>query len=76
RPEDVAKTWDVALRADRPVLVEAVTDPEFPMLPPHVTLKEARSFAEAVTKGDPNLKHMLGETIRAAAASLLGKSEK
>ena len=73
RAEDVGRTWDVALKADRPVLVEAMTDPEFPMLPPHVTLEKARSFAEAVAKGDPNAKHMIRETIRAAAASLFGK---
>ncbi len=76
KPEDVAKTWDAALSADRPVLVEAVTDPEFPMLPPHVTLKEARAFAESVAKGDPDRKHMIAETLRAAAASVLGKPDK
>src|SRR2546423_14848798 len=27
RPEDVARTWDVGLKADRPVLVEAVGQP-------------------------------------------------
>src|SRR5207237_1431169 len=28
RPEDVGRTWDAALAADRPVLVEALVDPE------------------------------------------------
>jgi pyruvate dehydrogenase (quinone) len=76
RPEDVARTWDVAMKADRPVLVEAIVDPEFPMLPPHVTLSQAKSFAEAVAKGDPDTKHMIGETIKAAAASIFGKNDK
>jgi pyruvate dehydrogenase (quinone) len=48
RPEDVAKTWEIALRADRPIVIDAVVDPEFPMLPPHVTLKEALAYAKAV----------------------------
>jgi pyruvate dehydrogenase (quinone) len=75
RPDDVGKTWDLALAADRPVLVEAVVDPEFPMLPPHVTLKEALAFAKSVVKGDPAAKHMIGETIKTAVASALKKSD-
>ena len=30
-----------ALAADRPVVIEAVTDPEVPPLPPHITLEQA-----------------------------------
>jgi pyruvate dehydrogenase (quinone) len=56
-------------------VVEAVTDPEFPMMPPHVTLKEAKAYAEAVMKGDPNAGHMIAETIKTAVASLLKKGE-
>jgi pyruvate dehydrogenase (quinone) len=41
RPEDVEGAWREALAADRPVVLEAVTDPEVPPLPPHITLKEA-----------------------------------
>src|SRR5205085_3264263 len=75
RREDVAKTWEVALRADRPVLVEAVVDPEFPMLPPHVTLKEAKAYAKAVLAGDPDSKHMIAETVKTAIASVLKKEK-
>jgi pyruvate dehydrogenase (quinone) len=75
RPEDVGKTWDVALKADRPVLVEAVVDPEFPMLPPHVTLKEVLAYAKSVVKGDPDARHMIGETFKAAVASVFKKNE-
>jgi len=75
RPEDVAKTWEVALKADRPVLVEAVVDPEFPMMPPHITLKEVTAYAKSVLKGDPDAKHMIGETIKTAVASVFKKDE-
>ena len=75
RREDVAKTWDVAMKADRPVLIEAYTDPEFPMMPPHVTMKEAMAYAKAVVKGDPDAKHMIGETVRTALASVLKKDK-
>jgi pyruvate dehydrogenase (quinone) len=76
RPEDVARTWQTALRADRPVLVEAMVDPDFPMMPPHVTLKEARAYAKSVIKGDPDARHMIGETIKTAVASVFEKGKK
>ena len=36
RPEDVGPAWDRALSATKPVLLEFVTDPAVPPLPPHV----------------------------------------
>jgi pyruvate dehydrogenase (quinone) len=75
RPQDVGKTWDLALAADRPALVEAVVDPEFPMIPPHITLKEMAAYAKSVLKGDPERKHMIGETIRTAVAGVLKKDK-
>nr|WP_196791450.1 thiamine pyrophosphate-requiring protein [Motilibacter aurantiacus] len=33
-PEQVGPAWEAALRADRPVVLEAVVDPEVPLLPP------------------------------------------
>src|SRR5689334_8971022 len=35
-PEDVGPAWDEALAADRPVIIEAITDPDVPPLPPHI----------------------------------------
>jgi pyruvate dehydrogenase (quinone) len=54
RPEDVAGVWDQALTADRPVVIEALTDPEVPPLPPHITVEQAKSFAFALLGGDPD----------------------
>ena len=34
------------------MVLEAVTDPEVPPLPPHITLEEAKYFMEAVVRGD------------------------
>ena len=38
---------------DRPAVLEVVTDPEVPPLPPHITLEQAKAFASSVLKGDP-----------------------
>ena len=53
RPEDVGPAWDEALAADRPVVFEAITDPEVPPLPPHIKFEQAQKLAKALP-GDPN----------------------
>jgi pyruvate dehydrogenase (quinone) len=54
RPEQIDRAWQQALAADRPVIINAITDPEEPPLPPHITLEQAKGFTEAVLKGDPH----------------------
>jgi pyruvate dehydrogenase (quinone) len=44
-PDDVGPAWDEALRADRPVLIEAVVDPATPLLPPKLTETQAQHLA-------------------------------
>jgi pyruvate dehydrogenase (quinone) len=53
-PEQVGPAWDEALAADRPVIYEAVTDPEVPPLPPHITIEQAKALSSALRSGDPN----------------------
>src|SRR6185437_3951909 len=47
-PEKLGAAWEQALAADRPVILECYTDANVPPLPPHITLKEAKSFMESV----------------------------
>lgn len=54
RPEDVAGAWEEAFAADRPVVLEAITDPDVPPLPPHVTLEQMKAMTLAMAKGDPD----------------------
>jgi len=53
-PEQVGPAWDQAMSADRPVVYEAVTDPEVPPLPPHITIEQAKALSSALLSGDPN----------------------
>jgi pyruvate dehydrogenase (quinone) len=53
-PEQVGPAWDQALSADRPVVYEAVTDPEVPPLPPHITIEQAKALTSALLSGDPD----------------------
>ena len=76
RKEDVPRLLDQALAADRPCVIEAVVDPEFPMMPPHVTIKEATAYASSVLKGDPERGHMIEETVKTVVATIFKKNAK
>ncbi|CAG1012245.1 pyruvate dehydrogenase (quinone) [Burkholderiaceae bacterium] len=52
RPEAVGPAWEQAFAADRPTVLEMVTDPKVPPLPPHVHGKQARAYVGALVKGD------------------------
>jgi pyruvate dehydrogenase (quinone) len=70
RPEAVADAWERALTADRPVVLEAITDPDVPPLPPHITVEQARNFMTAMVKGDPDWAGMIAQSWKAVMASL------
>jgi pyruvate dehydrogenase (quinone) len=53
KPEAVAMALEEALQADRPVMLEMVTDANVPPLPPHITGKQARGYLKALGQGDP-----------------------
>jgi len=68
-PAQVTEAWEEALRADRPVLIEAITDPDISPFPDHVLMKKAQKLAAAVVKGDDgpmkNAGHILQQSIEA-----------
>ena len=64
RPEEVGPAWDAALRAERPVVIEAVTDPDVPPLPPHITREQAVNFAKAIFKRDPGAGRMIRQALK------------
>jgi pyruvate dehydrogenase (quinone) len=64
RPEQVGAAWDAALASDRPCVVEAVTDPEVPPLPPHITYEQARSLMAAMLRGDPSRGAIIRQAYR------------
>jgi pyruvate dehydrogenase (quinone) len=54
KPDRVVDAWEQALSSDRPVVLEAIVDPDVPTLPPHITIKQAKNFMATVLEGDPN----------------------
>jgi len=63
-PDDVGAAWDEALSADRPVVLEAITDPDVPPLPPHVTLEQAKLLMFALAKGDPDARGIITQGLK------------
>src|SRR6476619_2552448 len=53
RPDAIGAAWDQALSADRPTLLEVITDPNVPPVPPHVSQKQVRHYLSAIAHGDP-----------------------
>jgi len=66
RADAVGPAWDQALRADRPVLLEMVTDPNVPPLPPHVNAKQLRHTLKALVQGDPQAREVIVATVKEA----------
>jgi pyruvate dehydrogenase (quinone) len=64
KPEEVAYVWDQALSSDRPVVINAYTDPNVPTLPPHITLEQAMAFTKAILKGDVDRRGIIKQTFK------------
>jgi pyruvate dehydrogenase (quinone) len=62
-PDQVGPAWDEALNSDRPVVYEAITDPEVPPLPPHITIEQAKALTSALLAGDPNASRIVKQSF-------------
>ena len=64
----VRSAWEEALAADKPVVLEVKTDPEFPPLPPHIRMDQAKKMAEALVKGDPERTGVMQKSLKGKLA--------
>lgn len=64
RPGDVGGAWDEALRADMPTVVEVMTDPNVPPIPPHITGSQAKAYLSALWQRDPDALSMIKNSAR------------
>lgn len=75
RPDEVGPAWDRALAADRPVVIDALCDPDVPPLPPHITFEQAKGYLSSIFKGDPNLMGMTKQSFKQMTANFLSRNE-
>jgi pyruvate dehydrogenase (quinone) len=69
-PDQIVEAWHEALAADRPVLIEAITDPEVSPFPDHVMMKSAQQLASSLSKGDDAALRRTGHILQAKVESL------
>lgn len=70
KPEQLGAAWDEALHASRPVILEVLTDPNVPPLPPHITLKDAKNFMAMLPK-EPEFGSVLRNSVKEIFAAVL-----
>ncbi|MFD9392408.1 thiamine pyrophosphate-requiring protein [Streptomyces sp. NPDC060000] len=70
-PEDVEAGWRAALEADGPAVVEFLTDPAVPPIPPHATWEQMEATAASVLRGDADRGSMIRQGFRAKVQEFL-----
>jgi pyruvate dehydrogenase (quinone) len=73
-PEDVGAGWDRVLSANGPAVLEVVTDPDVPPLPPHIRMEQAKGMAKAIYRGDPDRGGMIREALKGKLAEFVTRS--
>ncbi|AKZ59271.1 Pyruvate oxidase [Streptomyces ambofaciens ATCC 23877] len=71
KPEDVEAAWRAGLAADGPAVLEFLTDPAVPPVPPHATWEQMESTAAAVLKGDADRGSMVKQAFKAKVQEFL-----
>jgi pyruvate dehydrogenase (quinone) len=70
-PDSIAPAWHRALGADRPVVLQFVTDPAVPPIPPHATLEQVENMIAAVVRGDSDRWDVIKEGVKLKAQEFL-----
>jgi len=64
RPEDIGAAWEAALTSDRPFVIDAVTDPNVPTIPPQPTQQVREKVEKALAS--EGQEHLLTKVEREA----------
>lgn len=75
KPEDIASAWDEALASDRPVVIEFITDPDVPPLPPHITWDQVKTYLSSLAKMDPDEWGIIKQSAKQFLSRLGGRSK-
>jgi pyruvate dehydrogenase (quinone) len=52
-------------------VLEAITDPDVPPLPPHISLEQAKAFTFAIARGDPDSVGIIKQSLKEIADEYL-----
>lgn len=70
-PDKLGEAWDDVLSADRPAVLEVITDPNVPPLPPHISFDMMVKYAKTLIKGDPDEMKIIKSTWKSEMSTLL-----
>ncbi|GAA3357787.1 thiamine pyrophosphate-requiring protein [Streptomyces antimycoticus] len=76
KPEQVEQAWREALAADGPAVVEFLTDPAVPPIPPHATWEQMEATVESIIKGDSDRAGMVRQGLKAKVQEYLPHRKK
>ncbi|MEP6682076.1 MAG: thiamine pyrophosphate-requiring protein [Parafilimonas sp.] len=62
KEENIVDAIEWALACNKPVVLEAYTDPSVPPLPPHISFKQAKAFTSSMIKGDADTWDMIKQS--------------
>lgn len=68
---DIVSAIEKALACNKPVVLEAYTDPSVPPLPPHISFKQAKAFASSMLKGDTDTWDMIKQSWKDVVESYI-----
>jgi pyruvate dehydrogenase (quinone) len=75
-PNDLGAAWREAFTADRPVVLDVVTDPNVPPIPPHMTMEMFRRYTGALLSGDSEAVGVARASMRETWESIASRWEK
>ncbi|MFJ9574899.1 thiamine pyrophosphate-requiring protein [Streptomyces sp. NPDC101191] len=71
KPDEVQGAWETALAADKPCVLDFVTDPAVPPIPPHASLDQIEAAAASVLKGDSDRAAVIRQGFKAKVQEFL-----
>ncbi|MGW7264572.1 thiamine pyrophosphate-requiring protein [Streptomyces sp. NPDC054842] len=71
KPEEVEDAWRAGLAADGPAVIEFLTDPAVPPVPPHATWEQMEATAASILKGDAERGAVVRQGLKAKVQELL-----
>ncbi|HEY2726268.1 MAG TPA: thiamine pyrophosphate-dependent enzyme, partial [Parafilimonas sp.] len=64
KEEDIIPALEQAMASKVPVLVDVLSDPNVPPLPPHISFKQMKAFTSSVIEGDVDAWDMIKQTYK------------
>jgi pyruvate dehydrogenase (quinone) len=71
KAEEIGPALQQAFASRKPVVIDLLSDPSVPPLPPHITVKQAKDFTSSILKGDVNAWDMIKDTYNQVVENFL-----